>query len=146
MVIIICPMTCQPIIICREQDENVKLLTNFVELSIGYGKFPTDRLSLFSYANIVMRRTVIIGGMVWHDLCRWRTNSPVLGGASNWIGTYKKGYKSLCDVRPWRKITGIIPDDPAPFSTLKLEPRAGNTLFHHYIRTMQVRGLHVVNS
>ena len=79
--------------------------------------------------------------MVWYDLCRWRTNSPVLGGASNWVGTYKKGYKDVCDARPWRGMGGIVANHPAPFSTLKLEPRAGNTVFHHYIRIMQVRGL-----
>jgi len=35
------------IIICREQDENVKLLTNFVELIIGNGKIPADRIESF---------------------------------------------------------------------------------------------------
>lgn len=110
-------------------------------------KFLLIGLSIFSWLTLWWEGLFGELGHGLIDLCRWRINPSVLGGASNWIGTYKKGYKNLCDVRPWRKITGIVPDDPAPFSTLKLEPRAGNALFRHSsIRTMKVLGVYVVNS
>nr|PNR26285.1 hypothetical protein PHYPA_030859 [Physcomitrium patens] len=47
---------------------------------------------------------------------------PVLGGASNWIGKFKKGAKSLSDCRPW-SVPKILKNDLAPFSTLRIQPR-----------------------